>query len=131
MSRARTPGLRGEAQVLVKWLGYTAGLSVASNGTAIMARGIGLATPEQLLLAQVAATRSGRRCSGPTEVVTADLLEELRDRAGWSITTAREAEAATYQKQFGYVPAFLQTDEAYATYKDRARSNYQTMTPAG
>ncbi len=68
---------------------------------------------------------------GSTEVIPAGLLEQLRAQAGWTITAAREAEAATYARIFGgYVPAFLQSDEAYALYKERARSNYSGLAAA-
>src|SRR3990170_4727031 len=76
--------------------------------------------------------RIGSAGFGTTELIAASLLEELRARAGWSITSAREAEAARYAKVFGgYIPFFLQSDEAYAAYKERARANYTALAEAG
>jgi hypothetical protein len=68
---------------------------------------------------------------GATETIDADLLEQLRNTAGWTITSAREAEAALYRKAFGYVPAYLQSDEAFAMYKESARLNYVALAAEG
>jgi hypothetical protein len=66
----------------------------------------------------------GSAMFGSTEVIGADLLEELRINAGWSLSSARQAEAAAYERIFDYVPAFLQSDESYETYIEAARANY-------
>jgi hypothetical protein len=75
--------------------------------------------------------RVGSGMFGATEIIEADLLEELRNTAGWTITSARVAEAAMYQRAFGYVPAYLQSDEAFASYKEGARLNYVALAAAG
>jgi len=72
----------------------------------------------------------GSAMFGATEVIEAELLEQLRSNAGWTISAARRAEAARYERILGYVPVFLQSDEAYATYKDAARANYETLAAA-
>lgn len=75
--------------------------------------------------------RVGSGMFGATEIIEANLLEELRNTAGWTITSAREAEAAMYRRAFGYVPAYLQSDEAFASYKEGARLNYAALAAAG
>jgi len=72
--------------------------------------------------------RIGSSMFGSTEALSDTELEQLRADAGWSYSSAREAEAARYAKLFGgYIPYFLQTDEAYQAYKEAARSNYLSM----
>jgi hypothetical protein len=67
---------------------------------------------------------------GTTEVVPMDVLEELRGNVGWSITADRELLAATYDRVFGYVPVYLQSDAVYAQYVESARANYETQAGA-
>jgi hypothetical protein len=66
----------------------------------------------------------GSAMFGSTEVIGMDLLEELRNNVGWSLATARQAEAAIYERTIDYIPVFLQSDEAYKTYIESARANY-------
>jgi hypothetical protein len=66
----------------------------------------------------------GSAMFGSTEVIGMDLLEELRNNVGWSLATARQAEAAMYERTIDYIPVFLQSDEAYKTYIESARANY-------
>ena len=97
-------------------------VAVVSDGQALADLSTGVITGHRI----------GSARFGTTEVIAASLLEELRVRAGWSITSAREAEAARYAKVFGgYIPVFLQSDEAYALYKERARANYTALAEAG
>ena len=70
----------------------------------------------------------GSAMFGTTEVIGTDLLEELRSTAGWTLTSAREAMAPHYRRTFGYVPAFLRSDEAYEAYIESARANYAAAT---
>lgn len=63
-------------------------------------------------------------------MIGTDLLEDLRHNAGWSIARARALEAAMYQPILGYIPVYLQSDEAYATYVEGARANYGALAAA-
>jgi hypothetical protein len=36
-----------------------------------------------------------------------------------------------YRRAFGYVPAYLQSDEAFTIYKESARANYVALAAAG
>lgn len=72
--------------------------------------------------------RYGSAMFGRTEVIPMDQLEALRSRAGWSIRSARRAEAARWAKLLdGYVPVAFQTDGAYAAYIEGARANYLSL----
>jgi hypothetical protein len=95
-------------------------VAVIRNGQAIVDLATGVVMSHEI----------GWSMFGTTEVIGMDLLEELRSDVGWSITAVREAEAAAYEKTLGYVPAYLQSDEAYALYKERARANYEALAAA-
>lgn len=70
----------------------------------------------------------GSAMFGRTEVLSMDMLEALRARAGWSITEARKAAAARWARLLdGYVPVAFQSDEAYAAYVEAARANYLSL----
>jgi hypothetical protein len=73
----------------------------------------------------------GSSMFGTTEVIGPEMLEELRENVGWSLTAAREAEAARYERLIDYIPVYLQSDEAFATYNESARSNYLALAATG
>ncbi len=95
-------------------------VAVIRNGDAVVDLATGVVLGHEI----------GSAMFGSTEVIGTDLLEELRNNAGWSLASAREFEAARYERILGYVPAYLQSDEAYALYTESARANYVTLSAA-
>jgi len=88
--------------------------AVTRNGDAVVHLATGVVMGHEI----------GSAMFGSTEVIGMDLLEELRNNVGWSLATARQAEAVIYERTIDYIPVFLQSDEAYKTYIESARANY-------
>lgn len=95
-------------------------VAVIRNGDAMVSLATGVIMGHEI----------GSAMFGATEVIAMDLLEELRNNAGWSLSSARQAEAAMYERAIDYVPVFLQSDETYQTYIESARANYVTLSAA-